>query len=129
MTRRAFWVPPVQVPTVGCLAPGLAQVRMGGHRADGADVAAGGAAGDEVSQGPLPGQGTHGAARRVAVDKGEVQLVGAGRADGTLRAVEREPRMSPDRFVLGTAPRQAIPHRLWHLQKLVSYTISKRLTF
>lgn len=108
VTRRAFWVPPAQVPTVGYLA----EVRVGGRRADGADVAAGGAAWDEVSRGPLSGQGTHGAARCVAVDEGEVQPVGAGRADGTLQAVERELGVSPDGFVLESAPCQATPHRL-----------------
>jgi len=89
-THGVLWVPPRR-----CLPSGLAEVRVGGRRADGADVAAGAAAGDEVSGGPVPGQGTHRAARRVAVDEGEVQPVGAGRADGTLRAVEREPRVSP----------------------------------
>lgn len=126
--KGVLGVPP-QVPTVGCLAPALAEVRVGWCRADGADVAAGGLAGDEVSRGPLPGQGTHGAARRVAVDKGEVQPVGAGSADGTLRAAEREPRVSPAGFVSGTAPRQATPHRLRHPRKLVSSTISEILTF
>ena len=102
---------------------------MGGRRADGADVAAGAAAGDEVSRGPLSGQGTHEAARCVAVDQGEVQAVGAGRADGTPRAVGRKPRVSPDGFRSETAPRQATPHGLRHPRKLVSLTFSKVLTF
>lgn len=124
-----FGVFPAPVPTVVCLAPGLAEVRVGGCRADGAEVAAGGAAGDEVSRGPLPGQGTDGAARRVTVDKGEVQAVGAGSADGTLGAAGREPGVSPEGFMSGTTPRQATPHRLWHPQKLVSLTISKIINF
>lgn len=73
-------------------------------------MAAGGAAGDKVSQGPLSGQGTHRAARHVAVNKGEVQPVDTGRADASLQAVEREPRVSPDGFVLEAAPHQATPH-------------------
>lgn len=108
--------------------PGLAQVSVGGHRADGADVATGGALGDQVSQGPLPGQGTHRAARRVTVDMGEVQSVGAGRADGTPGAVERKPRVSLNGLVSGVAPCQATAHRLWPPQKLVSLTISNVLT-
>lgn len=129
VAQRAFWVPPGQVLTVVCLVPGLAEVRVGGRRADGADVAAGGAAGDEVSQGPLPGQGTDGTGRRVVVDKGEVQLVGAGRADGTLWAVEGEPEVSPGGAVSGAAPRRAAPAGLWHPPGLVSLTISKPFTF
>lgn len=76
---------PVPVPTM----ERLAEVHMGGCCADGAAVTAGGAGGDEVNQGPLSGQGTHGAAPSVAVHKGEVQPVSAGQADGTLWAVER----------------------------------------
>lgn len=108
--------------------PGLAQVSVGGRRADGADVAVGAARVDQVNQGPLLGQGTHGAAPRGAVDVGEVQPVGAGRADGTAGAAERKPRVSADGFVSGVAPGQATAHRLWHPQKLVSLTISNALT-
>lgn len=78
--QRVLWVPSVQDPAIRCLA----QMCMGGCCADGADMAARGAAGDEVSQGPLSSQGTHRAAHCVAVNKGELQPVDAGRADGAL---------------------------------------------
>lgn len=115
---------PRAAPTVGCRALGPAQVSVGGHRAHGADVAAGAVQRDQVDRGPLPGQGTHGAAGCVPVDKGQELPVRAGRADGAPRAVGREVRVSPSGIVTEPAPLRTTLRGLQHPQKLISFTVS-----
>lgn len=115
---------PRAAPTVGCQALGLAQVGVGGRRAHGADVAAGAVQRDQVGRGPLPGQGTHGAAGCVPVDKGQELPVRAGRADGAGRAAGTEGRVSPSGVMTAPAPLQTTLHRLQHPQKLLPFTIS-----
>lgn len=106
---------PRAAPTIRCQALGLAQVSVAGRRAHGAQVAAGAVQRDQVGWGPLPGQGTHGAAGCVPVDKGQELSVRAGGADGALGAVGREGSES-QRGHDRTCPSPTTLHSLQHPQ-------------